>query len=117
MIYKILIWAAGITVVFWVYLLIGVAGKSQDEGREYSFDHNNFDGSYAIRYTDSKCGDLGYSFKLVHESLGLSSVSAMRKSNCRVSISGVYEGYIYSKSRPSVRVYWVETSSGVDFRD
>jgi len=44
-------------------------------------DNNDFDVSYNIKMVDSKCGNLGYVFKLQHERDGLSSKSAMFKSN------------------------------------
>lgn len=80
-------------------------------------DKNNFDGSYDIKMEDSKCGNLGYAFKSLHERDGLSSKSAMFKSNCKINGSGKYEGYIYPKKAPQLRIFWVETPQGVTYKD
>ncbi|MCF8014666.1 MAG: hypothetical protein K9L65_03025 [Chromatiaceae bacterium] len=80
-------------------------------------DKNNFDGSYNIKMEDSKCGNLGYAFKLKHERDGLSKQSAMFKSNCKTNSNGQYEGYIYPKKVPTMRIFWVETSQGVTYKD
>jgi hypothetical protein len=107
-------------VALWVYVGVLAVSKGGNVKSSVSpaelFDKNNFDGSYGINYGQQKCGDLGYAFKLLHEQDGLSSVSAMNKSNCKVNNSGRYEGYIYAKKQPSVRVFWVETEYGVAYQ-
>lgn len=77
----------------------------------------NFDGSYSIDYSNSKCGNLGYSFKILHQKDGYSSTSAMSKSNCKIISNGNYEGYIYPKKRPNMRIFWVQTTQGVTYKD
>ncbi len=78
---------------------------------------NNFNGSYTIDYGESRCGNLGYAFKLVHQRDGYSSTSAMRKSNCKLNANGNYEGYIYPKKRPNMRIFWIQTAQGVTYKD
>jgi hypothetical protein len=79
--------------------------------------NNNFDGSYTIDYGNMTCGNLGYAFKLLHERDGYSSTSAMRKSNCKIKSNGNYEGYIYPKKRPNMRIFWVQKAQGVTYKD
>lgn len=105
---------------FALFVYVGVLWVSKpslpgvDAG--YQGDKNSFDGSYSIPYSERKCGDLGYAFKLLHQRDGYSSSSNMNKSNCKANSSGRYEGYIYVKDRPSVRIFWVETEYGVTYQ-
>lgn len=78
---------------------------------------NNFDGSYTIDYGETKCGNLGYAFKLLHQRDGYSSVSAMYKSNCKINPQGKYEGYIYPKKMPNLRIFWVQVGKNVTYKD
>lgn len=105
-------------IVLWGY--VGVLWVSEPSlpgvGVGYQGDKDSFDGSYSIPYSERKCGDLGYAFKLLHQRDGYSSLSNMNKSNCKANSSGRYEGYIYVKDRPSVRIFWVETEYGVTYQ-
>lgn len=78
---------------------------------------SNYDGSYTISYSDILCGNLGYAFKQLHQKDGYSSVGKMHKSNCKKSPNGMLEGYIYPKTHPHLRIFWVQTVNGVYYKD
>lgn len=97
-----------ITITFGVFISINLYASSSN---------NNFDGSYRIPYSDMLCGNLGYSFKLSHQKDGYSTTSKMYKSNCRKNSSGLLEGYIYPKVKPTLRIFWIQTKNGVYYKD
>lgn len=100
--------------IFWgvlIFIVLALVGVYIFSGpNTNSLDNNNFDGSYNISYSNDECGELGYQFKLKHQKDGYSSVSNMNKSNCKKYSYEGLEGYIYPKSKPNLRVFWIYTS-------
>jgi len=94
-----------------------VSGCNQSSQASTSKKPSNFDGSYTIDYGQATCGNLGHQFKLKHEKDGYSSSSKMHKSNCRVASNGLFEGYIYPKTHPHMRIHWLQTKNGIVYKD
>jgi len=97
-------------------LILGSVVDSPEKDTVYG--DNNYDGSYTIRYADSKCGQLGYEFKKQQERYGISSMSKIRKSNCKINENGNYEGYVYPKSKNHrhLRVFWVYSNGQFNYK-
>ena len=95
-----------------VLALVGfyILGGNNSKSSSFKLNENNFDGGYTISYTSPECGELGYQFKLKHQKDGYSSISKMAKSNCKQDSNGSFKGYIFPKSKPNLRVFWLYTS-------
>ncbi len=94
-------------------LIIGSNANLESSNQSSSINSANFNGTYNIDYGNSKCGNLGYKFKVQYEKVFDKTKNAGRinKSNCKLT-NNRYEGYIYPSNKPSFRVYWEELNNG-----